>query len=569
MAAPIAPSPERAPRSARTARLPWLTTLLGGPFGLRSVLGMSPVPLPGSPEEIRNFFQRRLRLNLSIAFAMWAVVLIAVPLVIARENQDELERFLTQPGFPVHIVTTLLLLVTVVLLYKWRASLRVLQWIDFVSMIAQSVSIAMSFVHTAVKWRPELAVLIAMAAIHSLRAALVPTTAARSALLVKLASVPILVGTYYAYEHQPEAGYPGGLTMTLMALVWCFVVGVAVTSISWVIYGLQLRVKEAAELGQYELEHKIGEGGMGIVYRARHALLRRPTAVKLLPPDRAGVAAIARFEREVRLTARLNHPNIVAVYDYGHTPDGLFYYAMEFLDGVDLERLVEADGPQPPGRVVNVLLQIASALAEAHHVGLIHRDVKPANVFLCRRGLELDSVKVLDFGLVRETANVDATQSTLNVLTGTPLYMSPEQITDPQGVDGRSDLYALGAVAYFLLTGVPPFTGSSVVEVCGHHLHTQPVRPSERLGEPVPADLERLVLALLEKKPSQRPVDAQAVVRALRACASARDWNHDQAEEWWRERGALAIERASRLSSILPGTGQTLAVDLAQRAART
>jgi eukaryotic-like serine/threonine-protein kinase len=178
-------------------------------------------------------------------------------------------------------------------------------------------------------------------------------------------------------------------------------------------------------------------------------------------------------------------------------------------------------------------------------------------------------VKVLDFGLVRETTNLDATQSTLNVLTGTPLYMSPEQITDPQGVDGRSDLYALGAVAYFLLTGEPPFTGSSVVEVCGHHLHTQPVRPSERLGEPLPEDLERLVLALLDKKPSQRPVDAQAVVRALRACASVRDWSHDQAEAWWRERGALAIERASRLSSILPGTGQTLAVDLAQRAART
>jgi serine/threonine-protein kinase len=236
---------------------------------------------------------------------------------------------------------------------------------------------------------------------------------------------------------------------------------------------------------------------------------------------------------------------------------------------VDLERLVEADGPQPPGRVVNVLLQIASALTEAHHVGLIHRDVKPANVFLCRRGLELDSVKVLDFGLVRETANVDATQSTLNVLTGTPLYMSPEQITDPQGVDGRSDLYALGAVAYFLLTGGPPFTGSSVVEVCGHHLHTQPVRPSERLGRALPEDLENLVLALLEKKPAQRPSNAQAVVRSLRACRSAREWNHDHADEWWRERGTLVIERASGLPSIVPGTGQTLAVDLAQRAVRT
>ena len=255
MAAPNAPSLERPPRPARSGRLPFLTTLLGGPFGLRSVLGLSPVPLPGSPEEVRDFFQRRLRLNLSIAFGMWAVVLVAVPLVIARDNQEDLERFLHQPGFPVHVITTLLLLSTVISLYRWRVSLRALQIIDFVAMITQSVSIAMAFIHTDVKWRPELAVLITMAAIHSLRAALVPTTAARSALLVKLASVPILMGTYYAYEHQPGAGYPGGLTMALMALVWCFVVGVAVTSISWVIYGLQLRVKEAAELGQYEREH--------------------------------------------------------------------------------------------------------------------------------------------------------------------------------------------------------------------------------------------------------------------------------------------------------------------------
>jgi hypothetical protein len=550
-------------------RLPWLTTLLGGPLGFRSALGMSPVPLPGSPEENRGFYQARLRLNLLISACLWSTVIIAVPVVIGLDNQRELQRFLQAPGFVVHVATTVSLLVLVVSLYRARASLVVLQWIDFSATVLQSMSVAAALIHTPVKWRPELAVLITIGALHSLRAAIVPTTAARSAVLAKLAGIPLLIGTYYAYEMQRDAGYPGGLTMALMAGIWCLVITVVVSSISWVIYGLQLRVKEATELGQYELEQKIGEGGMGIVYRARHALLRRPTAIKLLPPERAGHGAITRFEREVRLTARLSHPNIIAVYDYGHTPDGLFYYAMELLDGVDLEKLVSEHGPQPAGRVLKILLQIGSALAEAHNVGLIHRDVKPANVFLCRRGLEYDVVKVLDFGLVRDVSSRDASQSTLTLLAGTPLYMPPEQIRDPQAVDGRSDLYALGAVAYFLLTGTPPFAGETVVEVCGHHLHTAPERPTERLGRAVPAELERIVLSLLEKQPSARPLDARSLLGELRAC-DVQPWSDADAEGWWSKHGPSASSVAAPsdrgLSTVRP-SARTLAVDLAQRAA--
>ena len=200
---------------------------------------------------------------------------------------------------------------------------------------------------------------------------------------------------------------------------------------------------------------------MGIVYRAHHALLRRPTAVKLLPAGRAGESNLSRFEREVQLTSSLTHPNTVAIYDYGHTPDGIFYYAMEYLDGMDLEELVELDGAQDPARVVHVLRQVCGALAEAHGVGLVHRDIKPANILLCERGGIPDTAKVVDFGLVKQlsTSGVGPGVSTVNNIMGTPLYLSPEAITSPEKVDARSDLYALGAVAYYLVTGKAVFEG--------------------------------------------------------------------------------------------------------------
>src|SRR5690606_31795371 len=215
----------------------------------------------------------------------------------------------------------------------------------------------------------------------------------------------------------------------------------------------------------------------------RHALLRRPTAVKLLPPDKAGGAAIARFEREVQLTASLVHPNTVTIFDYGHTPDGVFYYAMEYLDGGDLETVVAVGGPMPPARAAHVLAQIAAGLAEAHEIGLIHRDVKPANVFLVGKEGVADLAKLLDFGLVRELESGATSGLTrTDTVMGTPLYLSPEAITSPAAVDARSDLYALGAVGYFLLTGEHVFSGRTVVEICSHHLHTEPEPPSSRAG---------------------------------------------------------------------------------------
>ncbi len=315
------------------------------------------------------------------------------------------------------------------------------------------------------------------------------------------------------------------------ALLWA-IAGVAVSTIaSRVIYGLRKKALEARQLGQYTLEEKIGQGGMGEVYRARHAMLRRPTAVKLLAGD-GSEDQLRRFEKEVRLTAQLTHPNTISVYDYGRTPDGIFYYAMELLEGSTLEQLVERHGPQPPGRVVHLLRQVSGALKEAHRAGLIHRDIKPANIFLCRRGGVPDYVKVLDFGLVRQIrGSDDVSGSNVHAVVGTPLYLAPEAIVSPDKIDARVDIYGLGGVAYFLSTGTPPFSGANVVEVCAHHLHTPVEPPSRRC--PLPSDLEGVILACLAKDPEQRLQSAGLLLEALEACVDARSWTEADAERWW------------------------------------
>jgi serine/threonine protein kinase len=274
---------------------------------------------------------------------------------------------------------------------------------------------------------------------------------------------------------------------------------------------------------------------MGSVYVARHARLRRPTALKLLLPERTGPESLARFEREVQLTSQLTHPNTVAIYDYGRSADGVFYYAMEYIDGVSLAELVEKHGPQPAGRVVHILLQAADALVEAHSVGLVHRDVKPANILLCERAGSSDVVKLLDFGLVKDVRpSADPALTHADTITGTPLYLAPETIIDPASVDHRVDIYALGAVGYCLLTGAPPFQGRSTVEVCGHHLHTIPTPPSQRLGKPLPAALDDVVLRCLAKKAEDRPSSARELSRLLRACNAEAPWSEEDARQRWQ-----------------------------------
>jgi hypothetical protein len=298
---------------------------------------------------------------------------------------------------------------------------------------------------------------------------------------------------------------------------------------------LQAATLAAKQLGQYALEEKIGAGGMGTVYKARHALLRRPTAVKLLDVDKMSDAAVARFQREVQLTSALTHPNTVAVFDYGRTPDGIFYYAMEYLEGMNLDDLIQRCGPLPEARLVYLLRQVCGSLAEAHAASLVHRDIKPANIFLTCRGGMHDFVKVLDFGLAKALDGQDkANVTSPNALMGTPLYLSPEAVNRPEEVDARSDVYAVGAVGYFLLTGSPVFTGASVMEICMKHVKAAPEPPSARLGKPVSPDLEALLLRCLAKVPSDRPGDAAELLRALESCAVAGTWTLQDAAAWWQ-----------------------------------
>jgi serine/threonine-protein kinase len=293
-----------------------------------------------------------------------------------------------------------------------------------------------------------------MAMMVAIRAALVPSSPRRTIIVTALFGAPtILVTTVLvpaangriAWRALDSGAYPW--LPSTAAVIWGFAI-ITCTVISWVIYSLRAEVREARRLGQYVLERKLGEGGMGEVYRARHGMMRRPTAIKLLRGDRAGEIDLGRFEREVQLTARLTHPNTITIFDYGRTHDGVFYYAMELLDGATLQRIVAVDGPQPPGRVVRILGMVCGALTEAHAIGLIHRDIKPANIMLCSQGGEHDVVKLLDFGLVKEfEVDRDVKLTAASIVVGTPQYMAPESIVDPDSVDARTDIYALGAVA--------------------------------------------------------------------------------------------------------------------------
>jgi hypothetical protein len=307
---------------------------------------------------------------------------------------------------------------------------------------------------------------------------------------------------------------------------------------------------EAHQLGQYTLEHKIGAGAMGMVYRGHHAMLRRPTAIKMLDVDKVNDASIERFEREVQMTCQLNNPHTVAIYDYGRTPEGVFYYAMEFLDGIDLERLVAQYGPQSEGRVVHILLQVCSSLYEAHSLGLVHRDVKPANIMLNRRGGEPDVVKVLDFGLVKAIDEEKRSGATAaGSLTGTPLYMSPEAIQAPLTIDTRSDLYSVGAVGYFLLTGTPVFEAGTLVELCRQHVEQVPEAPSQRLGRAVSAELESALMACLEKSRAKRPQTARDLAHLLQKSPAAAAWSIEDADAWWGRHERAETEQPVARSS--------------------
>ena len=400
-------------------------------------------------------------------------------------------------------------------------------------------------------------------------AAIVPSTPAKT-LAVGLLAVsmnPIAMlfarakGTW-PFSHATDA--------LLMHYPDYLLVGVAVV-ISHVVTSLGRQVARAREMGSYELGELLGRGGMGEVYKATHRMLARPAAIKLIRPETiaagdpaAAQLAIVRFRREAEAAANLRSPHTVELYDFGVTDDQTLYFVMELLDGMDLESLVRQHGPAPAARVAHILRQTCASLEEAHLRGMVHRDIKPANIHLGRLGLVYDFVKVLDFGLVKPIADrspEEALTTQVGLIIGTPGYMAPEMVRGDR-VDGRADLYALGCVAYYLLTGRQVFDGATVMEVVSKHLQTAPVPPSERVAFPIPPQLEGLLLACLAKNPEERPQSAAALVRLLDAIDIER-WTQAQAEEWWAATAAAGKDKpAAKLPHAATGESVTRAASI-------
>jgi hypothetical protein len=384
----------------------------------------------------------------------------------------------------------------------------------------------------------------------------IPNTWHRAAYAIGAMALAPIVLMIALWTTSAECGMILSADVDRFAEVVLIVTAAAVTAVLGVhiIGALRGEAFEGRRMGQYHLRELIGSGGMGEVYRAEHQLLKRPCAIKLIHPDRAGdPKALARFEREVRATAKLSHWNTIDIYDYGRTANGTFYYAMEYLPGLSLDRLVKQYGQLPAARVVHLLRQTCGALEEAHQHELVHRDIKPANLFAAERGGLYDVAKLLDFGLAKPMMGDDVGQLTQDgTVTGSPLFMSPEQATGEDNIDPRSDIYSLGAVGYFLLTGQAPFVHNKTIKVLMAHAQEEVRPPSQRCAD-VPKDVERVIMKCLEKSPEDRYQSATQLATALAHCQSADHWSRHDAAEWWEQidgRSAALADTATPTETI-------------------
>ncbi len=479
----------------------------------------------GRDEESRAYLQARLTLLSKLAF--WSFIILVGGMVALYAQYPHIE---PKYNSRIYIIATAGLICEAIV---WRG-LLVRRQLDLKSLIAIDMFYAFASgaifggaTAIAYEWTPG-AEANSMWAVFMvfLRAIVVPSTGKRTAITGALTLVPLVLGRIYVSQYQPlpAPAYISGSIIVAAVVVLLAAIG------SDILYGLRRKVSEATRLGQYTLDRKIGEGGNGSVYRAHHAMLRRPTAIKLIQPEKAGAETLDRFEREVQHMSQLTHWNTVAVYDYGRSPDGVFYYAMEYLDGIDLENLVIDFGPQPAGRVISILTQMCAALGEAHRRGIIHRDIKPANVILCERGDVPDVAKVVDFGLAKE---IDKNSGDTKQILGTPAYIAPEAVTDPDTIGPAADLYAVGCVGYFLLTGRRVFEGKNSVDLCVQHVTAVPKAPSTLTTNPIPPELEQIILRCLAKTPVERPEDAVALAKLLRDVPHT--WTEEVATQWWKK----------------------------------
>jgi serine/threonine protein kinase len=356
------------------------------------------------------------------------------------------------------------------------------------------------------------------------------------ATFTSVSSLPLVITWMIA---SGRTSFPPDSMQFFFAIVFAYLLIALAYAGQRVVYALGKEATRAQELGSYQLVEPLGKGGMGEVWRAKHRLLARPAAIKLLRSSLGegieGELAMRRFEREAQVTSQLRSPHTVELWDFGISGDGRFYYVMELLDGLDLDTLVKRHGPLPAERAIYLLRQICHSLTEAESRGLVHRDIKPANILVCRYGADHDFVKVLDFGIVKVThsSSREAIVTQENVLRGTPAFIAPEQVLSAGELDGRADIYSLGCVAYWLLSGELVFTADTTIGMMTYHAHAAPVPVLQRTELPVPPQLDRLILSCLEKDPARRPQSARELSRRLGEIPLATPWTEERAYIWW------------------------------------
>jgi serine/threonine-protein kinase len=494
-------------------------------------------------EELREFVFHRCRLLVWIGLGIIALGFVDV--IVGAEPLTPTSGPLRFPQRLVHLGSAFLGLG---LLYLRRDSLR---WLWGIAVVFFGFNMALWVLRQAVT-EPAGEPFLIVSLLLFAHAALIPNRRTQ-VWLVLSALAAVLLSYLLPYGFVSEirefwsgaGGQRGMAEHAIQVTIKTAVIAAISLVVSFNLYRLQKSAHEAKKLGNHFIERELGAGGMGKVYVARHAMIRRPTAVKVLTlpeGDRGG--ALARFEREVQLSASLAHPNTITIYDYGRTADDTFYYAMEYLDGFDLQQMVERFGPLPAARAVHLLTQACGSLTEAHERGIVHRDIKPSNIFVTRLGGVPDFVKVLDFGIAREVEPFDGDALTqTGVVLGTPRYMPPEVLQGAATAEARSDIYSLGGVAYWMLSGRPLFESSTGVQVLVDHLHTTPPRPTEICETTIPRPIEDVVMRCLAKDPAHRYASAAALDAALRA-ASADEWTSAEAREWWDLHGQIPNNRS-------------------------
>ena len=494
----------------------------------------------GYESEANEYLRRRSRLFYAVVLVFALVFYVAVG-IIEGLTVGWTSRLLFAPGRLWHFGVMALVFLGYLWLRRGPLPLWALRAFDATGLY---LCMAGALGVYALQYRQGMHVMSGSVALFVIaRAVIVPCTGKMTFLLsvpapLAYLAVQLSYGAIYYERDVPASPELFAVVVAIdQVLLWLALFLAAVAS--HVNFTLRRQVREARQLGQYRLDRKIGAGGMGEVYLAHHAMLRRPSAVKLLHPELTGRDMIERFEREVRQTSRLSHPNTVAIYDYGRTPDGMFYYAMEYLEGSDVGSLVEAGGPLPPARAIHLLLQACGALREAHEQGLVHRDVKAGNLIVTRRGGEYDVLKVVDFGLVQDLrAAAGSSLTQVGHVCGTPETLAPE-VLGGAGATPAADQYSLGCVGYLMLTGKHCFNARSAADFIGHHLHTAPV-PLEERDPSLPRDLGAVLMRCLAKDPEERHASIAALRDALRGCADAGRWTQDEAEAWWSAHGPKA-----------------------------